>query len=54
MMNENEWPSQEDLQTRYEYAKKKQREANWAGQPEASLFYAGQLSVLGLFVDEDD
>lgn len=48
-----EWPSPQDLYERYQYADEKLSEAAKAGDSALLQFYAGQLSVLGLFVDDD-
>jgi hypothetical protein len=49
----SEWPSPQDLYERYQYAERKLAEA--AARQDSILvqFYGGQLSVLGLFIDED-
>lgn len=47
------WPDPADLQERYDYAEKKLDAAAKAQDPMYIQFYAGQLSVLGLFVEED-
>jgi hypothetical protein len=48
-----EWPTPQDLYERYQYADQKMQEAVKAGDTQLIQFYAGQLSVLGLFVDDD-
>lgn len=48
------WPTQTDLEERYAYALEKMEAADKAQDSVGIQFYAGQLSVLGLFVDEDN
>lgn len=47
------WPDLADLQERYTHADKMLTAASQAHDSVAVQFYAGQLSVLGLFVEED-
>ena len=49
----SEWPTPQDLYERYQYADQKLAEASEAGDSVGVQFYGGQLSVLGLFVDDD-
>lgn len=47
------WPTPVDLQERYDHAEKMLDAASKAKDSVAVQFYAGQLSVLGLFVEDD-
>lgn len=47
------WPDPVDLQGRYDHADKMLSAASQAQDSVAVQFYAGQLSVLGLFLDDD-
>lgn len=44
---------EEDIRERYEYGATKQREASAKGDSTGVIFYSGQLSVLGRFLDEN-
>jgi hypothetical protein len=47
------WPTPLDLQERYDHAEKMLSAASQVHDSVAVQFYAGQLSVLGLFVEDD-
>jgi len=47
------WPNPTDLQERYAHAEKMLEAASVAKDSVGIQFYAGQLSVLGLFVEDD-